>query len=84
MMNFILNMMLQGVTKSLSATLIAVNIPDGAHHSDLSHTMPCVHYTRNSRLPLLAVILSGRFLTEIRACVRVRACVAGARRTLRM
>ena len=29
-----------GVTKSLSPTLIAVNIPDGAHHSDLSHSMP--------------------------------------------
>jgi lysosomal Pro-X carboxypeptidase len=29
-----------GVTKTLSPTLIAVNIADGAHHSDLSHTMP--------------------------------------------
>jgi hypothetical protein len=29
-----------GVTQSLSPTLIAVNIPDGAHHSDLSHSMP--------------------------------------------
>ena len=29
-----------GVTQTLSPTLVAVNIPDGAHQSDLSHSMP--------------------------------------------
>jgi len=29
-----------GVTSNLSDTLVAINIEDGAHHSDLSHLMP--------------------------------------------
>ena len=30
----------RGVTQSLSPTPVAVNTADGAHHSDLSHSMP--------------------------------------------
>ena len=29
-----------GITSNLSDTLIAFNMPNGAHHSDLSHTWP--------------------------------------------
>ena len=29
-----------GIQKNLSSTLIAINFPNGAHHSDLSHNLP--------------------------------------------
>ena len=29
-----------GIQKNLSSTLLAINIPNGAHHSDLNHDPP--------------------------------------------
>ena len=39
-----------GIKRNLSSTLLAINIPDGAHHSDLSHNPPSEHDTEDVRV----------------------------------
>ena len=38
-----------GVLKNLSSTLLAFNMPNGAHHSDLTHNWPSVDDTEDVR-----------------------------------
>ena len=50
-----------GIQKNLSSTLLTINIPDGAHHSDLSHDPPSENDTedvRNAREAALNILKS--------------------------